>query len=93
MSNVSLPEKVIISENILFQEIGGECVLLNMDSEQYFGLDNVGAMLWQKLTENNNPAMAIPHILSAYDIDEQTLIRDLANLIQEMEKEKLITLG
>ena len=43
--------RIEISEDVLFQEVGGETVLLDLASEQYFGLDAVGTRIWQLLGE------------------------------------------
>ena len=37
----------VISPGVLFQEIGGEAVLLDLASERYFGLDDVGTRIRQ----------------------------------------------
>ena len=34
------------SPEVMFQEVGGEAVLLDLASEQYFGLDPVGTRIW-----------------------------------------------
>lgn len=39
---ISLPTRVEISPEVLFQELQGEAVLLNLTSERYYGLDDVG---------------------------------------------------
>jgi len=91
MTNSSLPKTVKVSDNVLFQQINNECVLLNMESEQYFGLDEVGARIWEILSENGDTENALATLQSEYDTDEQTLRQDLSKLLSELESEKLIT--
>ena len=38
-----------LSPDVLFQEVSGEMVLLDLNSEQYFGLDEIGARIWSLL--------------------------------------------
>ena len=52
--NPSLPTQVEISPEALFQELDGETVLLNLQSERYYGLDDVGTRMWQLLAENGD---------------------------------------
>ena len=92
MSNTILPKKVTISDTVLFQQIGGECILLNMESEQYFGLDEIGARIWQELSKDGDTEKTVSQLLSEYNIDEAKLKEDLADLINELEKEKLIVI-
>ncbi len=92
MTNPSLPVRVNISDSVLFQEIEGECVLLNMASEQYFGLDDVGTRVWQLLVEDGNPVNALERLRTVYDVDEATLRTDLAKLLEQLSAEGLVTL-
>jgi len=91
MENITLPKTVKISNNVLFQQINNECVLLDMDSEQYYGLDDIGARMWQVLSENSETEKALTQLLTEYDIDEKTLRQDLLNLITELVNVKLIS--
>ena len=91
MENITLPKTVKISNNVLFQQINNECVLLDMDSEQYYGLDDIGARMWQILSENSETEKALTQLLTEYDIDEKTLRQDLLNLITELGNVKLIS--
>lgn len=90
MTHLSLPKKVKISDNVLFQQINNECVLLDMDSEQYFGLNDVGARIWQILSENGDTEKALSQLLAEYETDEITLRTDMVNLLTELGNEKLI---
>jgi len=92
MTNPSLPTRVSISDHVLFQEIEGECVLLNMASEQYFGLDDVGTRVWQLLVEDGDPAKALSQLQQVYDVDELTLRIDLAKLLAQLSSEGLVSL-
>jgi len=85
-----LPSKVTLSANVLFQQIANECVLLNLENEQYFGLDDVGARIWEVLMEESDTEKALSTLLDEYNIDEATLRQDLADLIAKLEDEKLL---
>ena len=93
MENLSLPENIKTSENVLFQEINGEYVLLNMESEQYFGLDEVGARIWQLLSEEETSVQILEHLENEYEVDPQILRRDFVNLVEELKSEDLVTAG
>jgi len=78
------------TNRILFQKLGSEAVLLNLENEEYYGLDKVGCRMWEVLTEVKTIESAIPILLKEYDIDEVTLRRDLDQLISNLRVEKLI---
>ena len=92
MMNSGLPARVNIPHHVLFQEIEGECVLLDMASEQYFGLDDVGTLIWQLLVEDSDPAKALKQLREIYDVDEATLRSDLAKLLEQLNTAGLVSL-
>lgn len=90
MTNLSLPKHFKVSDHVLFQEIMGNYVLLNMESEKYFGLDEVGARVWQILADEENPSKVLEQLQAEYDVDPEILRKDLIKLIEEMRQENLI---
>ena len=79
-----LAVRVQISPDALFQEIGGEGVILDLASSTYFGLDEVGVRLWQLLQENDELQPAIATLLTEYDVKPEQLETDLDRLIEEL---------
>jgi len=84
MTDRSLPAKIGISDHVLYQEIEGECVLLDMATEQYFGLDDVGTKIWQLLAEDGDTEKTLTKLRQVYAADEATLRTDLTNLVREL---------
>jgi hypothetical protein len=85
-----LNQKLTISENTLSQELHGEIVILNMESESYYSLNPVGSKVWQLLNSKENVKAAIEQLLQIYLVDESTLHRDLTLLAEELTEEKLL---
>lgn len=88
---ISLSSCITISSNILAQEVDGETVLLDFQSENYFGLDGVGTQAWQLLQEHTELQKIFDILLKKYDVDAQQLENDLSDLIEKLLFEKLIT--
>ena len=80
----SLPPKIIFSPDVIFQALDGEAVLLDIASEEYFSLNEVGMRMWQLLSENSNTEEAIQQLLLEYEVDETTLHQDMAQWIDEL---------
>lgn len=91
MVNIKIPRLVRLSEQVLFQEIEGEAVLLNLKNEQYFGLNEIGTRLWHLLAENEETANLLTHLQSEYEVDEETLKNDLSVLINDLKTQGLVT--
>ena len=75
---------------ILVKEIHGETVLLNLETEEYFGLDRVGTRMWTELTAAASIGEACEALRREYDVDDGTLRRDLAALVEDLRRFGLI---
>ena len=88
--SITLPQQVRLASDVIFQEIAGECVVLNMASEQYFGFDDVGTRIWQLLIEHGHTDTVLAQLQAYYEADVDTLRRDLAGFIQKLHEDGLV---
>ena len=82
--------QVTIPENVVVRELAGEAVLLHLGTGVYFGLDAVGARIWQLLAERQDTEAVLTLLLQEYDVDEFQLRLDLDALIAELIAEQLL---
>ena len=69
---------------VVWRELGGEAVLLDLDGELYFGLDEVGTRVWT-LIEEPRPLGEIHAVLLAeYAVGAEELWRDLRELAERL---------
>ena len=73
-----------IPEGVLFQDVSGETVLLDLSSESYFGLDPVGTRIWALLNENKSVGQVLDALLEEYEVERGTLEADLEELLDKM---------
>ena len=81
---ISLSDSMVIRDEVVFRELGGEAVLLNLKTGAYFGLDPVGTRVWQLLVERGSVAHVMEVMLGEYDVDRERLERDLLELCDEL---------
>jgi len=89
--SASLASHVIPAPDVLSQELKGETVLLDLNTEHYFGLNPVGTRVWQLLGENGDVQVAYDALLKEYRVEPQVLEQDLLALLDRLEKAGLIT--
>ena len=82
-----------ISEDDLFQEIGGEDVILDLATSTYFGLDGIGARIWQLLQEQPDVRHVCEQLLQEYDVDAAQLEQDMQTLLQDLAAAGLVRLS
>jgi Coenzyme PQQ synthesis protein D (PqqD) len=87
---ISFTDKVKVTDKILVSALEGESVLLNLESEKYFGLDEIGTRMLSLLNESNSVEAAYESLLQEYDVEKDVLRSDLLNLVEELEGEGLI---
>ena len=90
---IPLSSTITISTEVLAQEVEGETVLLDLQSESYFGLDEVGTRIWQLLQEHKTLQEVLDIMLEEYDVDEKQLETDLNELLKKLLDVKLITVA
>lgn len=88
----SLAARVSIPDDVLFQDLDGEAVLLNLQSGKYFGLDPIGTRIWNLLAEHGTLAVAFQAILAEYDVDADRLRSDFLALVDQLASNGLIQL-
>jgi len=81
-----LTQRVVLSSEAMFQEIGGEGVILDLATSTYFGLDEVGVRLWQLLQTNPDLQAACDTLLSEYDVEPDQLEQDLLKLVSQLSE-------
>ena len=87
---VSLESTIKPSPEVLFRDFEGESVLLNLNDESYYGLDEVGTSMWQALTETGTVEMALERLAAEYDVEEAILRRDLLKLTNELFEKGIV---
>jgi hypothetical protein len=71
-------------------DLAGEVVILSLQSGQYFGLNEVGARVWNLIQEPKTVDAVIQAVLKEYDVSLDQLERDLFTLLEQMITNKLI---
>jgi hypothetical protein len=81
---------VEVGDSVLYQTVGDEIVLLDMTTQEYFGLDSIGADVWQLILEHRDIAAVAKRLAAIYAVDEQTARGDIEPLISDLLAAKLL---
>ncbi len=77
-------------EGVIAKMVGPEMVLLDYDRGIYYGLNPVGARVWQLLAEGESVERIIDRLTDEYDVARDTLESDVATLLAELEERELV---
>ncbi|NQX89066.1 MAG: PqqD family protein [Halioglobus sp.] len=89
---MNLNQRICLAPQIISQEVAGETVILDIESENYFGLGAVGTRIWQMIQEHGDLHRIYNTLLKEYEVDEMQLLNDLEALLTEASDRGLITL-
>ena len=82
-----------ISDGVVFRELDGEAVLLNLDSGMYFGLDRIGTRIWQLVEQHGQIDPIVTTLVDEYDADATVLREDVARLLGALTEKGLVIEG
>jgi len=86
----ALSDTVRIPPRISFRRVRDEMALLNLDTGVYFGLNEVGARMWELVAEHGRLQLIAEQMEKEYDVDPVRLRRDLLRLVDELMAKKLL---
>ena len=89
--DLDLDTPMRVSRAAVATSIPGETVILDPATGRYFGLDGVGAHVWELLQTPTSLGRMIETILEEYDVDNATCEHELRALLHELEAKGLVT--
>jgi hypothetical protein len=87
---VSFDARASVAPDVLVSELTGESVILNLNSECYFGLDAMGTRMWAVLTAAESIQAAFNDLLAEFDVSEEQLRHDLTEFIGKLSDQGLV---
>jgi len=78
-----LPEDAEFSarEGLVAESIEGETVILDLDADEYFSLNEVAGALWSLLEEGADVDTLVGEITETYDVDEARARNDVRTFL------------
>ena len=84
-----IPKK---NPDIIWKNVRGETVLLNPESGKYYGLNKVGCAFWEKVDGKKTVAEIATLLLEEFDVEKETLIKDLEELMANLIANNLLSM-
>lgn len=81
---------IVTSTAQVSADIGGEVAVLSTESGIYYGLDAVGARIWELVRTPITVADLKQRLLSEFDVDEGRLSADLRSLLLDLLSHRLV---
>lgn len=88
--SMELTARVRLAEDVLMQNVGDDAILLNLNTENYFALDEVGTRIINTLQESDSLKEAVGKLVGIYDVDASKLTSDAIRLVEECKQHGLL---
>jgi hypothetical protein len=82
-----------VSGDVILQELDGEAILLDMQSEIFFGLDPVGTDIWQLLKTHGHVKTVARILAENYQAGEDDLAEKLLDFIDKLRAKGLVEIA
>ena len=79
-----------MADDVLISNLQEEAVILNLESERYYGLDGVGTRFLSVLNASESIEAAYELLRDEYDVDAQNLRQDLLELIENLLQQGIL---
>ncbi|HWZ98164.1 MAG TPA: PqqD family protein [Candidatus Dormibacteraeota bacterium] len=89
---VSLADRAVVPQHVLVRFMDRESVLLNLETERYFGLDETGTRMWQVVTAAPNVEAAVAQLQEEYDATPEILQSNLTELLGRLVENGLLSM-
>jgi Coenzyme PQQ synthesis protein D (PqqD) len=80
----SFSDRVEVPKDVLVRFVEKETVLLNLDTECYYGLDETGTRMWQVVTAAPSIEEAYAELLSEFDVEAELLRQHFSDLLERL---------
>jgi hypothetical protein len=90
LTMATLESRIEFDKDVLFRDLDGEAVVLNLKTGKYFGLDELGTRMWSLLTEYGQVEPAYRTLLDEYEVTPEQLREDLLAFIDNLASHDLL---
>ena len=87
---VAFENRAVVPSHVLVRHLDGESVLLNLETERYFGLDSTGTRMWELVTTSPTIESAYARLMEEFDVEPEVLRSHLADLLKDLKENGLV---
>jgi hypothetical protein len=87
---LTFKDRATAPKHVLVRLLDQESVLLNLQTERYFGLDETGTRMWHLVTTSPNIDAAYRELLAEYDVPPELLRENLTELVGHLVEHGLL---
>ena len=83
----------INDDDVVSRDLGGEAVILNLETGTYFGLNEAGTRAWALIQEHRSLRKVFEAMQQEYEVAPEALSSDLLRIVEELRAKGLVTVS
>ena len=87
---LTFTDRAAAPAHVLVRVLDRESVLLNLETERYFGLDETATRMWQLVTASQDIEAAYEELLAEYDVEPELLRTNFTDLLGQLVENGLL---
>ena len=83
---------ITVSPNIIFKRLGEEVILINLDTDRIFSLNQTGAKTWELIENTSNLDLVKKGLLEEFDLSPDDLESELDRILTALVVEGFVSI-
>ena len=77
-------------EGVAWSDVGGETVLLDLESSTYFVAKGTGALIVASLAEGTTEDALVEKVVAHYEVDSETARADITEFLKQLDDRHML---
>lgn len=82
-----------IADNVMSERFGDEVVLLNLETNRFFSLNQTGARLWELLVSGQDLDAIEDQLCREFEVEPSEVSAEVRRMLAAMKDEQLVQFG
>ncbi len=93
MTKITIDSIIVVADEVVSCDLDGEAAILDVKDGIYYGLDPVGAKIWNLIQKPVVLEDVVKIIMNEYDVDKDRCTNDIFELVEELLDNRLVKIN
>ena len=90
MATELLSVRLMANPSVVSAEVDNESVLLDLETDTYFGLNRLGCQVWARLQQGLTGDEIVQHLRGQFQVPEAQLRDDVRSFLRDLQAQGLV---
>jgi len=77
MADVKMTDRLTVPDEVVYRDLGGDTVILQLETGIYFSVDEVGTEIWKDVQAGATLQTSFDRLLAVYSVEADVLRADI----------------